>query len=307
MSRAQLIPVGAGVVTAVLHLSVTLGPLAGILLAYFAMVPVAATGFGLGFMPASIAAAVAAVIIALAAPGVGALSLFLLTSAAPVLALVHFALTSRTNEDGTVHWYPMDRLLGMLTAFGLAIFAVALVIFGGSPAGLQNATREFLEPFALAVGGGGRGLDQLIHLFPGIVGASWMLMIGSNCAIAYLAIRRWGAPIRRDTRFREIDVPLWPLGTLTLGAALSLLGGDAAYIGTNVMIMSSLPFFLVGLAVLHTITINLPARFVALGGFYLLTIFTAWPALPACLLGILERWLRLRRRAVAAGTKQGDE
>ena len=305
MSRAQFIPVGAGVVTAVLHLSVTLGPLAGILLAYFAMVPVAATGFGFGIMPATVSAAAAAVIIALAAPGVGALSLFLLTSAAPVLALVHFALTSRKDDDGSIHWYPMDRLLGMLTAFGIALFGIALLIFGGSPAGLQSATREFLEPIALAVGGS--GVDQLVHLFPGIAGASWMLMIGSNCAIAYLAVRRWGTPIRLDTRFREIDVPLWPLGTLTLGAALSLLGGSASYIGTNVMIMSSLPFFLVGLAVLHTITINWPARFLALGGFYLLTILTAWPALPACLLGVLERWLRLRRRVVAAGTKQGEE
>lgn len=307
MSRAQFIPVGAGIVTALLHLSVTFGPLAGILLAYFAMVPVAATGFGFGIMPATVSAAVAAVIIALAAPGVGALSLFLLTSAAPVLGLVHFALTSRKDEDGSIHWYPMDRLLGMLTAFSLAIFGIALLVFGGSPAGLQDATREFLEPITLAVGGGGSGVDQLIHVFPGIAGASWMLMIGSNCAIAYLAVRRWGRPIRLDTKFREIDVPLWPLGTLTLGAALSLLGGPAAYIGTNMMIISSLPFFLVGLAVLHTITMNWPARFVALGGFYLLTIFTAWPALPACLLGILERWLRLRRRAIAAGTKQGEE
>ena len=44
MQRAQLIPLGAGVVAALLHLSVTLGSPGAFMLAYFAQAPIVATG-----------------------------------------------------------------------------------------------------------------------------------------------------------------------------------------------------------------------------------------------------------------------
>ena len=91
MQRAQLIPLGAGVIAALLHLSVTTGSPGAFMLAYFAQAPIVATGLALGFMPAAVAAAVAAVLVALGSPGVGALSLFVLTSALPVLIIVYFA------------------------------------------------------------------------------------------------------------------------------------------------------------------------------------------------------------------------
>ncbi|MEQ9125878.1 MAG: hypothetical protein RIM80_25325, partial [Alphaproteobacteria bacterium] len=63
MPAAQLIPVGAGALAALLHLSVTAGSSGAFMLAYFAQLPIAATGLGLGLMPAAVAAAVAAVIV----------------------------------------------------------------------------------------------------------------------------------------------------------------------------------------------------------------------------------------------------
>ncbi|MFT5488534.1 MAG: hypothetical protein ACI9MU_003461, partial [Alphaproteobacteria bacterium] len=97
MQRAQLIPLGAGVIAALLHLSVTLGSPGAFMLAYFAQAPIVATGLALGFMPAAVAAAVAAVLVALGSPGVGALSLFILTSALPVLIIVYFAIQHRVR------------------------------------------------------------------------------------------------------------------------------------------------------------------------------------------------------------------
>jgi len=62
MLRAQLIPLGAGVIAALLHLSVTLGSPGAFMLAYFAQAPIAAAGLAFGFMPAAMAAASAAAI-----------------------------------------------------------------------------------------------------------------------------------------------------------------------------------------------------------------------------------------------------
>ena len=142
MQRAQLIPLGAGVIAALLHLSVTLGSSGAFMFAYFAQAPIVATGLALGFMPAAVAAAIAAVLVALGSPGVGALSLFVLTSALPVLLIVYFAIQNRVRdgegEDGSVEWYPVGRLLGWLTALALIAFVAAYLLFSGAENGVSG-------------------------------------------------------------------------------------------------------------------------------------------------------------------------
>jgi hypothetical protein len=120
MQRAQLIPLGAGVVAALLHLSVTLGSPGAFMLAYFAQAPIVAAWACPGFHACCRRGGnCAAVLVALGSPGVGALSLFVLTSALPVLVIVYFAIQNRIRdgegEDGSVEWYPVGRLLGWLT------------------------------------------------------------------------------------------------------------------------------------------------------------------------------------------------
>ncbi len=306
MPRPFVISLGAGVATALLYLSAT-GWAAGLMVlpGYFSMVPVAATGFGLGLAPAATAAAAAAVIVALAQEFGGLLTLFLLTAAAPVLLTVGLSLRSRHAPDGTVVWYPIGRLLGNLTALALLALAGALALHGGSADGFQAGVRGMLSPLEPFVGPA--GLDRLAYLVPGFVGASWTMMTAVNCAVGYVAVRRWGTPLRPGVAFSGIDVPVWLLGALAAGAALSLAGGAWAFVGVNAMIVAGLPYFLCGLAVLHRITAGLPARFLMLGGFYVLTLVSLWPAFAAVVLGAAERWLRLRERAGARGANERND
>lgn len=312
MTRAQtglLIPLGAGVVTAGMYLSMVLGPAMGIVPGYLAMTPVAATGFGLGPMPAAVAAALAAVVIFASAPAGGLLSWFVLTSALPVLAVVYFSMRRRESGDGAVSWFPLGHLLGILTAFGLAFLVVAFAVFAGSPGALQGGE---LDPF--------RQMTQhlspeemetlrrlVVSSFPGLAAAGWVVMIASNCAIAYLALRRWGTPLRTEARFHDTEAPLWPLGVVVAGALLSQAGETAALYGTNAMIIAGVPFFLVGLAVVHRVSVNWRARTLALVMMYIMIMLSLWPALVVCLIGIAERWLRLRDRVAATEASRRNQ
>lgn len=306
MPRPFAISLGAGAATALLYLSAT-GWAAGLMIlpGYFSMVPVAATGFGLGFAPAATAAAAAAVIVALAQEFGGLLTLFLLTAAGPVLLTVGLSLRNRRAPDGTVSWYPIGRLLGNLTALALLTLAGALAFHGGSPDALRAGVRGLLAPFEPLVAP--EMLDRAAYPILGLVGASWIMMIAINCAVGYVAVRRWGTPLRPDAAFSGIDVPVWLLGALAAGAALSLAGGPWAFVGVNAMIIAGLPHFLGGLAVLHRVTAGLPARLLVLGGFYLLTLVSLWPACAAVLLGMAERWLRLRERADARRANERND
>ena len=318
MQRAQLIPLGAGVVAALLHLSVTLGSPGAFMLAYFAQAPVVATGLALGFMPAAVAAAVAAVIVALGSPGVGALSLFVLTSALPVLIIVYFAIQNRVRdgegEDGAVEWYPLGRLLGWLTILALAAFVIAYLVFMGAENGVRGATETYHRNVLGALRGvqaDTAAVDQLIStmatVFPAVAAASWLLMIVVNGVMAQKFLTASGNNLRPMPVYSETEGPVWPAAVVAFGALMTIFGGNAGFFGVNLMMIGAIPFFFIGLAVLHSISAAWPGRLLLLIGAYLFLVLLVWPAAILALLGLIEHWVRLRERMHAQRSNKGNE
>jgi len=318
MQRAQLIPLGAGVVAALLHLSVTLGSPGAFMLAYFAQAPIVATGLALGFMPAAVAAAIAAVLVALGSPGVGALSLFVLTSALPVLIIVYFAIQNRIRdgegEDGSVEWYPVGRLLGWLTFLALVAFVAAYLVFLGAENGVRGATETYLRNVLGAlrnVQADAAAVDQLITtmaaIFPAVAAASWLLMIVVNGVMAQKFLTASGKNLRPIPAYSEIEVPIWPAAVVIFGALVAIFGGNAGFFGINVMLIGTIPFFFIGLAVLHSISAAWPGRLFLLVGAYLFLVLLVWPAAIIALLGLIEHWVRLRERMHARRSNKGNE
>ena len=318
MQRAQLIPLGAGVVAALLHLSVTLGSPGAFMLAYFAQAPIVATGLALGFMPAAVAAAIAAVLVALGSPGVGALSLFVLTSALPVLIIVYFAIQNRIRdgegEDGSVEWYPVGRLLGWLTVLALVAFVAAYLVFLGAENGVRGATETYLRNVLGAlrnVQADAAAVDQLITtmaaIFPAVAAASWLLMIVVNGVMAQKFLTASGKNLRPIPAYSEIEVPIWPAAVVIFGALVAIFGGNAGFFGINVMLIGTIPFFFIGLAVLHSISAAWPGRLFLLVGAYLFLGLLVWPAAIIALLGLIEHWVRLRERMHARRSNKGNE
>ncbi|MBT5649011.1 MAG: DUF2232 domain-containing protein [Rhodospirillaceae bacterium] len=318
MQRAQLIPLGAGVVAALLHLSVTLGSPGAFMLAYFAQAPIVATGLALGCMPAAVAAAIAAVLVALGSPGVGALSLFVLTSALPVLVIVYFAIQNRIRdgegEDGSVEWYPVGRLLGWLTVLALVAFVAAYLVFLGAENGVRGATETYLRNVLGAlrnVQADAAAVDQLITtmaaIFPAVAAASWLLMIVVNGVMAQKFLTASGKNLRPIPAYSEIEVPIWPAAVVIFGALVAIFGGNAGFFGINVMLIGTIPFFFIGLAVLHSISAAWPGRLFLLVGAYLFLVLLVWPAAIIALLGLIEHWVRLRERMHARRSNKGNE
>ncbi len=318
MQRAQLIPLGAGVVAALLHLSVTLGSPGAFMLAYFAQAPIVASGLALGFMPAAVAAAIAAVLVALGSPGVGALSLFVLTSALPVLIIVYFAIQNRIRdgegEDGSVEWYPVGRLLGWLTVLALVAFVAAYLVFLGAENGVRGATETYLRNVLGAlrnVQADAAAVDQLITtmaaIFPAVAAASWLLMIVVNGVMAQKFLTASGKNLRPIPAYSEIEVPIWPAAVVIFGALVAIFGGNAGFFGINVMLIGTIPFFFIGLAVLHSISAAWPGRLFLLVGAYLFLVLLVWPAAIIALLGLIEHWVRLRERMHARRSNKGNE
>ena len=205
-------------------------------------------------------------------------------------------------------------MLGWLTALALVAFVVAYLIFLGGENGVKGAIEAYIRNVLDALRdtqADPAGVDQLIAamaaVFPAVAAASWLLMIVVNGIMAQKFLTASGKNMRPMPVYSAIETPIWPIAAITLGALLSFFVGDLRFFGINIMLIATIPFFFIGLAVLHSISPGWPGRLFLLTGAYLFLILLVWPAAIIALLGLIEHWVRLRERMHARRSNKGNE
>jgi Predicted membrane protein (DUF2232) len=302
MSRLQTVSgaVLCGAGGAGLYLSVLTGSPAAAILVSLAQLPLFIAGLWLGTAAAALAGLTAAAIVLAAARDLMAAALFVALYVVPVVFLVRQALLARTLSDGALEWYPPGRLTAWLTGLAAGLFGIALLWFGG-PQAMQSTLRQALAP-ALAelidtTLAQRRMLTQsLAAIVPGILAASWMMLVITNGVLAQGVLARFGANWRPSPQIAALRLPPWLTVLLGAAAVATMLGGPARFLGINVTIVLSIPFCLAGLGVVHAFAGRLVRPAMPLATFYVLAGLFGWPLLLVALLGLLDMPLGLRRR-----------
>lgn len=299
------VALACGSVGACLYLAVTLGSPGGLVLVYMTQLPLFIAGLWLGAGAAALAGLTGALILLAASDLLGA-AIFAAVNAVPVALLVRQALLARRAGDGTVVWYPPGLLTAWVTALALAGLAAALLLAGG-PEGLQATLRgvvaEALDRIAQPpLPNRDQVAETLATGIPGLIAASWMLMLVANAALAQGLLARFGANWRPSPDLAGLGLPRWVPLALGVAAAALMVGGAPRFIGINTLITLSVPFCLAGLAVLHAAARRLSHPAMALVGFYTIGALFGWPFVAVAILGLLESWLGLRHRLASPGS-----
>jgi hypothetical protein len=335
MNPAYIIGGIAGVASALLLLTAALGSVAGMLLLYLAPLPVFLAGLGWGLVAAAIAAAVGTVLMSLFTQFAGGFVYFALIAAAP-LWLVRQALLSRPAPaaDGaspSLEWYPSGNLLAWTAALGCALFLATFILLSGTEGGMRGAVErtvagmaEMLEPVFLRLEEGGDGtmvrediLELLTALVVPMAGILWVLMMVLNGALAQGLLERSGRAWRPPFEVSGTALPNVLL--LALGGALLLAfaPGDIGFAGAVMAAILAVPFFLTGLVTVHVVSRVLADRAGDMGraarvGFlvlmYALLLLQGIWAIAIFILGLIDQWIGLRRRALGnAGPHRENE
>jgi len=293
------IAVACGVVGACLYLAVMLGSPSGLIFVYLTQLPLFIAGLWLGTGAAALAGLTGTLVLLAASDLLGA-AVFAGLNAVPVALLVRQALLARQDPGGTVAWYPLGLLTAWLTGFALAGIGAAILLLGG-PDGLQSALKgvigEVLDRLSRRpVPNRDQVAEVVAMVIPGIVAASWMMMLVANAALAQGLLARFGRNWRPSPDLAGLGLPLWMPIVLGVAAAAVMFGGSLRFVGINMMIALSVPFCLAGLAVLHAAARRLTHPVMALISFYAVAALFGWPFLAVAILGLLESWLGLRHR-----------
>lgn len=313
MTRGLSIAVLAGLASAVFYLAFRSGIPGTLALTYLAPVPLLAIGLASGFAYGGVAAVVASLAIVAGVSGKVAV-LFLVATAVPALIIVRNALKARTDEEsGRTEWYPAGHILGWLTLYGLALLGCAALYFAGAEGGLEGASRAFLRRFFSVfqnspMQSGTAIADEIARFFPGMLISVWLLITTVDAILAQNMLSRAGKSLRPNPAYSAVELPRWLELAFLAAIVASFLPGTIGMLGRNAAPLLSTPFFLLGLAVIHTLSRRTPARGAVLATVYILLVLVGWLTAVIVLLGLTEQWAALRRRfsAPGGGTQENE-
>jgi hypothetical protein len=294
MSRYVLIAISAGLVSGLLQAALALPAAGGLLLAYIAPLPLFLAGFGLGARGAGIAVLVAGISsLPFAGPAFAATQA--LVYGLPVIVLSRQALLSRGDHQGRTHWYPPGQLMLWMSGMALAGFVLTLAGMAMFGDGLMAYLNFVLEPFAAAFPEPEQRemLLALLDYLPAFFAVSWTLGLIFNGTLAQGLLVRFGYNLRPTPELAEIRLPVAWIGLLLAALVLATLSGLLGIFGKTLAAIAIVPYFLLGLGVIHGFLRPWKGRMVLLILFYGLLFLWPLPVMVAGL-GLLNAVLRLR-------------
>ena len=294
MSPNILIAIVAGLTSGLMQAALTLPAAGGLLLAYIAPLPLFLVGLGLGVKGAVIAVLVAGV---LSTPfaGLTFAATQMMVYGLPVVVLSWQALLSRNDGHGQVLWYPPGHLILWLSGMamvGLALALAGLALFGDGP---MAYLRSVAEPFAaqFTVPEQREMLLAMSDYLPAFFAVSWTLGLIFNGVLAQGLLVRFGHNLRTTPKLTDIRLPVALIGVLVAALLLSSFGGLTGMLCKTLAAIAIVPYFLLGLGVVHGFFRARKARAMILILFYGLLLLWPLPVVVAGL-GFLKAVLALR-------------
>ena len=318
MRTGILIGLGAGLVSALVLVAAATGtsPLVLFFLFFLAPMPIIIVGLGWGWAASGVAAAAAAVaMLGLSQPR--AAILHFVAIGLPMAMLAYFIMLNRLvgpAQGGTqpaVEWYPIGRVLAITVLIAGAIAALALFSVASDVAGLEKSIRQAVDRFAnsqLSLPGGEaktpepEQLDAFAKLmtqsFAAAVASIWMFLAIFNLWLGGLVAKASGRLMRPWPDLSMITLPREAPLAFIGAIGLSFLPGYAGLIASGFAGALFLAYMLVGLAIIHNLTLGLGVRpLVLFATYFALFVFNPFSSIIIAMIAISEPILPFRRGA----------
>ena len=292
--------------TFALALVFTASPLA--IFAYLSPAPLLFVGLGAGSFSALAATLLGTGALFAAFQSSSVLLSYIVFVGLPVTTLVALAMLYRQDADGTVYWYPEGYLLTALAVYPCLVFLLLGIATSLQGDDLLSLSREFLQNHAAELSAGvkpedmprfNEALQDVAQNLPMISGGIWMLLIFMGALASQYSLKQQNWMLRSPLRFHTLHLPNWLIGALGAAALCGVLGAKPLdYYGMNISLLLCVPFFFLGLTVIHALTATVRWRRTTLAFFYLFIM--AAPKVPVlvflAVLGVLDQGLNLRQR-----------
>lgn len=311
--------VGAGVASSLLVLSPVGGSTLAVPLTMITPLPLIIGALGWGTFAASAGALAGLLLLLAVAPGLAVyFACFIVPPALLGSHLIGLARPDLSEEAVSAsfarkqparQWYPLGHVLIAVSgavAIGSAIVAIASGFDPStiSPERAHAITKAYIDAMGDDQAGASRAdvaaaieptVMLMMRILPFAFVATWTLIFAFNFALGYWISLKSGNLVRPGEDLAAIDIPRPVAVVAVLAIGLSAMGGHVGAVAGAIGGASIGLLLLGGLAVVHTLTRRLSFRLPLLVLIYL---FLTILSLPIVILGVLEPYIRLRKRAL---------
>ena len=255
-------------------------------------------------------ASLAATLLLCAVVGPGSAAFYMLIVALPGWYIAHEASKSGVYSGHTV-WFPLTVIFGRLAAafsFGLLVLCLYYADGKGGLAALLTV-RIHEATLMLAADVNEQTLASLQtaaehYSFLVVALFAWMwsaCLYLHGWAVCH-ELARQKKPARPDMMVTAFPPPNWMISLLLLAALASVIGSPSlAFWGKASMVALLLPYFLLGLALIHEQTKKMQNRGVMLFFMYLLMAVLLWPVLLVSGYGLFHHIILLNKYLSSGG------
>jgi hypothetical protein len=304
MVKVSLLGLAAGIAAALLFATIVSGSLTAIFLFYLAPLPIMIAALGFGQLAGLIAAATATGVVAMLS---GAFFVPVTLIAFGAWWLGHLALLGRPvtvpadsseriqkhGEPGAdLEWYPIGRLLLWAAVIGTLVVAAAVPNFGNDQESLHASLRKTYA----AILGDSAIIDLLVIAVPPAAAVFSTVTNILNLWLAGRIVKISGRLVRPWPALAELRLPIGASGLLTIAALASLLPDLVGILSGAFAASLVVVFAIVGLAVLHSISLPVNIRRLVLAVVYTLIFLIGWPLLLISFVGFAETVFNIRAR-----------
>lgn len=280
-------------------------------LAVFAALPLYMAGLGAGALAGFVASVTGILSLYMSQPSNYAV-LYAMLYAIPAVTLIRLALRHRTGENEKLYWYPEGKLLTSIVLYPCILFLFAAAAATTHPGGLLDLTMSALNQHATDFAAKfpdedpemfRRAVASASGLIPTFAAYLWIMLTVFTMAAAQRILKKQEWNLRENFSLQALHLPNYLIyAVAATGLAGALAPEPFDYIGKNLALILGMPFFFVGLAVIHAFFRQKKYAGLMLFGFYVLMILESWIALFIAALGVIDQWVDFRQRIVARNT-----
>jgi hypothetical protein len=309
MMQLVLIGLGAGVTAALLFATLATGQPYSVGLFYLTPLPILLAAIAWNHIAGAIAALAAALILGSFLGGWFVLA-FTVGIGLPAWLLGYLALLGRSDENGSMEWYPTGRLVlaGALIA-GTAT-AMSIPALGSDIESYRGALKEAFErvlraqtdtpaggPLALpGVQDPQRTLQLLTIVMPPIAAVVSMVTTLANLWLAGRIARISGLLARPWPDLGELRFPPRASMFLAVAVAGTFLPGIASIVASLFTATLLMAYALLGFAIAHQVSRRMSARILFLSAMWIGVFTIGWPVLIAAIVGLADSFIDFRAR-----------
>lgn len=282
-------------------------------LACFTALPLYLAGLGAGSLAGLVATVTGTVALALMQPA-GLVVAYLLAFGIPAVTLIRMALRYRIGGDQVAYWYPEGNLLTLVTFYPCVLFIIASIIAAPHAGGLLSLTSETFNQHATDFAAQfpedqpeafHKAVAMISGIMPAFLSYFWILVAMMSIVGAQYVLRQRKLNLRDVFSFQQLRLPRKLVYVFAAcGLAGTLAPQPYDYTARNLSMILGLPFFFVGLAVLHTLVAHVRASWILLIIFYAIMALMPLITLIVAGLGVVDQWVDFRQRIANKTTAQ---